>query len=328
MTEAEALLWITLCPDLNPRTRRSVLRRQGSALAAKDWLERQKQKPPEAAVWKRSRDSQWVARGHAGYPERLLDLDEDAPEVLFYLGDLERLQGQELVAVIGTRNATGAGLELARRFSLGLAEQGFGVLSGLARGVDGVAHEAALQSPCSRPVAVVGCGLDHCYPAENRHLMRRVAERGVVFSEYAPGVMPQKWHFPARNRVLAALARAVLVIEAPQRSGTLITADFALKLDRDVFALPGPVTHPNYQGNLSLLEDGAALARSPGTLADQLRGTVGSRHPETGVRTASPEEWARELGLSLVDTLAQLSLWESAGLVERDPCGHFRRSRR
>ncbi|GIW73028.1 MAG: DNA polymerase [Planctomycetota bacterium] len=207
---------------------------------------------------------QLIGLGHAGYPPQLAALD-DPPLVLYVRGGLRA--DLPLVAVVGSRRATPYGRRMAQRLAAGLAEAQVGVVSGLARGIDACAHLAALQAG-GYTVAVLGCGLDHVYPPEHRLLLEQLAHRGAVLSELPLGTPPRGYQFPRRNRVVAGLVGAVCVVEAAARSGSLITASWALELGREVLAVPARVGDPNAEGVLGLLRDGAGVACEP---ADILR---------------------------------------------------------
>jgi DNA processing protein len=183
-----------------------------------------------------------VVRGAPGYPATLEDLP-DPPARLWLRApaDAARLAAclrPPLVAVVGARRATAAGTAFTRRLAADLAAAGVGVVSGLALGIDAAAHEGALEGR-GRTLAVLGCGVDRTYPRANSGLADRIATDGAVVSEYEPGTPPAPWRFPARNRIVAALASATVVVEASGRSGALITAAVALELGRDVLAVPG-----------------------------------------------------------------------------------------
>ena len=198
------------------------------------------------------------------YPAPLAELP-DPPFGLFVRGAVEEalalLAQAPVVAIVGSRRATAAGLALARRLAGELAERGAVVVSGLAHGIDAAAHEGALAAG-GVTVAVLGCGVDVPYPRRNRPLARRVLERGALVSEYWPGTTPAPWRFPARNRIVAGLAGAVAVVEAGRRSGALITADFGLELGRPVLAVPGWPGALASEGANGLLRAGAALLES------------------------------------------------------------------
>ena len=178
-----------------------------------------------------------VGRGQEGYPERLMPF-ADMPSRLFVRGALPADE-QKTAAIVGARMCTVYGKSQAAFFAQVLAANGVAVISGLACGIDAAAHEGALRGK-GKTFAVLGCGVDICYPKQNYPLMRRMLESGGgVLSEFPPGAEPLPWHFPIRNRVISALADVVLVIEAKEKSGSLITADYALEQGKTVFALPG-----------------------------------------------------------------------------------------
>ena len=167
------------------------------------------------------------------------------------------LLAQPAVAIVGARACSGYGASVARRLARELAAAGLVVVSGLARGIDAEAHRGALEAE-GTTVAVLGCGIDRDYPAAHAELARRVATAGLIVAEYAPGVEPAPWRFPARNRIVAGLCAATVVVEARERSGALITADLALEEGREVFAVPGEITSPLSAGTNALLKLGAA----------------------------------------------------------------------
>ncbi|HET7876056.1 MAG TPA: DNA-processing protein DprA [Methylomirabilota bacterium] len=180
-----------------------------------------------------------------------------APESLWVRGALAP-DDALAVAVVGSRHATPYGVEMAERLSADLARRGVTIVSGLARGIDTAAHRGALRAG-GRTIAVLGSGVDVIYPPENRRLAAEIVERGAILSQFAPGTPPLGYHFPARNRVIAGLALGVLVVEAAERSGALITAGLAGELGREVMAVPGRVTSPGSRGAHRLIQDGAAL---------------------------------------------------------------------
>jgi DNA processing protein len=182
----------------------------------------------------------------------------DPPPRLYVRGDAdEDVLARPTVAVVGARACSAYGAQVARRLGRELAAAGLVVASGLARGIDGEAHRGALEAG-GLTVAVLGCGIDRDYPAAHAELARRIRERGLVVSEYEPGVEPAPWRFPARNRIIAGLSAATAVVEARERSGALITADLALEEGRDVLAVPGEITSSLSAGTNALLKLGAA----------------------------------------------------------------------
>jgi DNA processing protein len=210
-----------------------------------------------------------IARSDARFPPRLKAIFDPPPAL--YLrgsGDAELLASRS-VAVVGARSCSPYGAQVARMLGRELGSAGLVVVSGLARGIDGEAHRGALEA--GRPtVGVLGCGIDRDYPAVNAALSRRMEEEGLVVSEYEPGVEPAPWRFPARNRIIAGLCEAVVVVEARERSGALITADFALEEGREVFAVPGEITSALSAGSNALLKLGAAPLTSAGDVLEAL----------------------------------------------------------
>ncbi|MFN3276142.1 MAG: DNA-processing protein DprA [Paracoccus sp. (in: a-proteobacteria)] len=212
-----------------------------------------------------------------GYPPSLRQID-GAPPVLWVRGDPAWL-ARDVVAVIGARNASSLGLRMARGMAAGLGEQGLVVTAGLARGIDTAAHNAALPTGT---IAVMAGGVDVIYPAENAILAAQIAERGVLVSEQPPGTEPAARHFPTRNRIVSGLSRAVVVIEAAHRSGTLITAKNALDQGREVMAVPGHPMDARAAGCNALIRDGAILVRSASDVIDALRSAPISPVPQAG----------------------------------------------
>ncbi len=203
-----------------------------------------------------------MTRWSASFPQELAE-DDDAPVVLFWLGDIDLLAGTR-VAIVGTRRATRYGIDVANEFARELSLGGVSVVSGLALGIDGAAHAGALAVDGAPPIAVVGSGLDRVYPRAHRALWRAVAERGVVLSEYPLGASAVAWQFPARNRIIAALSDVVVVVESQSTGGALGTAVEAARRGRTVLAVPGPVTAPSSAGTNQLLFDGCGPARDVG----------------------------------------------------------------
>ena len=203
-----------------------------------------------------------VPLADAAYPPPLRDI-ADPPTVLYVRGTLPDLRNRLTVSVVGTRKATPYGRHAARYFAGTLAQNGCLIVSGMAEGVDGEANRAALDAG-SETIAVLGCGVDVCYPPAHRELMRDIIAHGAVISEYPPGADPDRTHFPMRNRIITGLSRGTLVVEAPKKSGALISADLALEQGRDVFAVPGDINRPNSAGcNALIRQGGAELVQSP-----------------------------------------------------------------
>jgi len=201
------------------------------------------------------------------YPEQLRHI-HDAPLVLYTLGDTELL-ARDQIGIIGSRKATPAGLDHARRFAAELSARELLVTSGLALGVDGAAHAGALDAGFLT-LAVIGCGLDRIYPHQHRRLGERVIAQGLVISEYPPGTPARAAHFPQRNRIISGLSRGVLVVEAGLRSGSLITARMALEQGREVFAIPGSVHSPVARGCHHLIKQGARLVETVDDILEEL----------------------------------------------------------
>jgi len=227
----------------------------------------------------------FLARSDSAFPP-LLRAIHDPPPGLFLRGDAPvELLARPAVAIVGARACSAYGSSVARSLGRDLAAAGLVVVSGLARGVDGEAHRGALDA-AGATIAVLGCGVDRDYPAKHAELARRiVAGGGLVVSEYAPGVEPAPWRFPARNRIIAGLAAATIVVEARERSGALITADLALEEGRDVFAVPGEITSALSAGANALLRLGAAPLTSSADVLE-LFGLVAETRPPAPEGTA------------------------------------------
>lgn len=209
----------------------------------------------------RRQDIRWLARSASAFPRALASIF-DPPVGIFVRGarDAELLE-RAAVSIVGARSCSPYGASVARTLGRELAAAGLVIVSGLARGVDGEAHRGALDTG-GITVAVLGCGVDRVYPAAHAELARRVMERGLIVSEYAPGVEPAPWRFPARNRIIAGLSAATVVVEARERSGALITADLAIEEGREVFAVPGEITSALSAGTNALLRVGATALTS------------------------------------------------------------------
>lgn len=209
-----------------------------------------------------------VSRNDEYYPP-LLRRIADAPLALFVNGSPEWFLRPQ-IAIVGSRNATPGGLSIAREFAEDLSRAGLVITSGLALGVDGVAHRSAMDAG-GVTLAVGGTGPDQVYPARHRDLARRIVDNGAVISSFAPGVGPRAGHFPARNRIISGMSTGVLVIEAGIRSGSLITARLAGEQGREVFAVPGSIRNPMARGCHRLIRQGARLVESPDEIVDELR---------------------------------------------------------
>ena len=210
-----------------------------------------------------------VTQKEEAYPKRLLKIP-DKPYVLYYAGSLPA-EEKKAVALVGARECTGYGRYMAAQFGAALARAGVRLVGGMARGIDCIGQNSALQEG-GYSVGVLGCGADICYPRENRELYEALLERGGVCSEYPPGVAPRAVFFPPRNRIISGLSDAVLVIEARVKSGTLITVDMALEQGREVYALPGRATDPLSCGCNRLIRQGAGLLASPEEFLEEFLG--------------------------------------------------------
>jgi DNA processing protein len=279
------------------------------------------------------------------YPPALLDT-EDPPLLLYVLGRV-RLPWPAAIAIVGSRNPTPQGQANAQQFGRSLAQAGLTVVSGLALGIDGAAHEGALEgaAPDQLPtIAVVGTGLDSVYPRQHEALAGRIAQRGLVVSEYPLGTAPLAANFPRRNRIIAGLSEGTLVVEAALRSGSLITARMALEQGKDVFAIPGSIHSPQSRGCHELLRQGAKLVESAQDVLEELRpGRAGAAAP-AALAPALPTGAAGRLldalgfdpvgldalvartGISTADLQAQLLELELSGHVSRLPGGLFQRT--
>jgi DNA processing protein len=275
-----------------------------------------------------------VVEGSAVRSLRRNDLPEllrqihDPPRTLFLRGSGSAdVLEQAAVAIVGARACSPYGSQVARMLGRELAAAGLVIISGLARGVDGEAHRGALEAD-GITVAVLGCGIDRDYPAAHAELARRICERGLVVSEYEPGVEPAPWRFPARNRIIAGLAAATVIVEARERSGALITADFALEDGREVFAVPGEITSTLATGTNRLLGQGATpltsaddvlelfgLAAAQRPAAPRIGANAASVVERLTESAASADELARATGLEPGPLAAALAELELAGLA-------------
>jgi len=300
-------------------------------------------RPPHSDRWRaferrfdeRAYLEQLASGGHRFLPKSSLDFPpllraiHDPPAGLFLRGHAEsEILSRPAVAVVGARACSGYGASVGRSLARELAAAGLVVVSGLARGIDAEAHRGALEANRTS-VAVLGCGIDRDYPAAHAELARRVAEGGVIVSEYAPGVEPAPWRFPARNRIVAGLCAATVVVEARERSGALITADLALEEGREVFAVPGEITSSLSAGTNALLKLGAApLTSAADVLASfgiEQKPVQREESPLLDLLPANADELVRRTGLGadvVARTLVELEL--EGRVVVRD--GLYRRA--
>ena len=233
----------------------------------------------------------------AAYPSRLKNIP-DPPLVLYYKGQLPDFDSEPVIGVVGTRKASAYGLTVAKRMGYQIGKCGGLVVSGMAYGIDGLAMSGALTAG-AKTVGVLGCGADIVYPQSNRSLFRDVERYGCILSEFAPGQPAAKWTFPMRNRVISGLSCGVLVVEAPEKSGALITARLALEQGRDVFAVPGNIDMPTCAGSNELLRDGAIMVSSGWDVLSEYQALFPEKiHREDGTprQRAYPDE-VRRAGL-------------------------------
>jgi len=297
--------------------------------------------------------------GDPDYPQSLLNI-EDPPLLLYAMGPAELWAAGGLnsvadrcLAVVGSRNPTPQGAANARQFSVALVQAGMTIVSGMALGVDGAAHEGALEGAATdqlATIAVVGTGLDRVYPKQHRVLAHRIAQRGILLSEYALGTAPLAANFPKRNRIISGLSRGTLVVEAALQSGSLITARLATEQGKDVFAIPGSIHSTQARGCHALIKQGAKLVESaqdvleelqfqegpvgaPDLIADDARSTrsTGRMEPESallqalGYDATSLDTLQARTGLDTAALQAELMTLELQGEVARLPGGLFQR---
>jgi DNA processing protein len=294
-----------------------------------------------ARTWLAGGDGRGVITvGDPAYPAQLLQT-ADPPLMLYAQGDLAWLS-QRSVAVVGSRHATAQGEANATAFSKALSQQGWVVVSGLALGIDGAAHEGALQGPAGT-VAVVGTGLDRIYPPKHKGLAHRIAQQGCIVSEYSPGTPALPIHFPQRNRIIAGLSLGTLVVEAAVQSGSLITARMASEAGREVFAIPGSIHSPQAKGCHALLKQGAKLVESADDILEELQGSSprqaqppSSQEPVVadpllqalGHDPVGLDDLLARTGWPVAELSARLLNLELEGLVARLPGGRFQAVRR
>jgi DNA processing protein len=289
----------------------------------------------------RSVDDSGARAVHAGGPgfPRILDEIPDPPAILFYRGDLESFASRPSVAVIGSRRASMYGLQAARSLASGIAACGVGIVSGLARGIDGEAHRGCLGAGGST-LAILGSGIDVIYPREHAALADEIAGQGAVVTEYPPGTGPEAFNFPERNRLISGFSLAVIVVEAGDRSGTMITVDSALEQGRDVFAVPGEITRAGSRGTNRLIREGALVATCPEDVLEALgvptrrtaaeggdsSGIGPEQDPVIGVLSGGPahfDEVSRALGMNAAELQSRLLMLEISGRVIKRQGGFY-----
>lgn len=287
---------------------------------------------PDAEIERLERDKVTAfASKDDGYPPRLKEI-YDYPPVLYVRGTLTK-EDEWCLAVVGTRKPSVYGRQVTEELATDLARNHITVVSGLARGIDSVAHRAALQAK-GRTLAIFACGLDIVYPAENAKLAREIMENGALISEYHLGVKPRPDNFPRRNRIMSGLSLGTLVIEAGESSGALITADMALEHNREVFAVPGSILSPTSRGTNRLIQQGAKLVRHCGDILEELnlsmvaqqlemKEVLPSDDKESALLqhlSAEPkhiDEICRESLLPVAEVAGSLAMMELKGLVKQ-----------
>ncbi|MFO8143938.1 MAG: DNA-processing protein DprA [Dehalococcoidales bacterium] len=272
-----------------------------------------------------------LTRHDEGYPSRLKEV-YDCPPLIYVRGKLMP-EDEWCLAVVGTRRATVYGRQIAEEITTDLARSGITIVSGLARGIDSVAHRAALEAG-GRSIAVFGCGLDTIYPAENASLASRIAEQGALISEYPPGTKPRADRFPRRNRIMSGLSLGVLVVEAGKSSGAMITAQLALEQNREVFAVPGSILSPASVGTNHLIQEGAKLVSGYRDILEELslsevahqmeiKEVVPASETETallkyiGAEPVHIDEVCRSSGLPVSQVSSSLAMMEIKGMVKQ-----------
>ena len=305
LTQDEAFARIRLLrsPNVGPVSYAQLLRRFGDAQRAVEALPdlasrggrayrpAPVQRIEEEVAAVRAAGARYLFQDSPDYPALLGEI-EGAPPILMARGDVG-LARRACVAIVGARNASAAAVKLAREFAGGLAEAGFAVVSGLARGIDGAAHRGALPAT----IGVIASGIDIAYPPEHGELQEQVALHGLLLAEQPPGTEPRGSHFPSRNRIIAGLASGTLVVEAAPKSGSLITARLAAEAGREVMAIPGSPLEPRAQGCNQLIREGAVLVQTPEDVVELLSSFAGTprstfREPLPAGWDAAPEELA------------------------------------
>jgi DNA processing protein len=278
-----------------------------------------------------------VAPHDALYPTALHDLRENAPTRIFLRGSAHVLAAEPRVAIVGTRRATGYGLRVAHELTRAFVRAGACIVSGLARGIDGAAHRMALDDG-GPTIAVLGTGLDHAFPKAHRAMQQEIGERGMLITELEPQFHGEKFTFPNRNRIIAALAKLTIVVEAPVKSGALITADHAIELGRTVAAVPGPIDQPQSVGGNRLIASGAHILTSVEDALALAGLTAPPRAPRGDPAGDEGRVWSalgrgpmdldslcHVAGLPAAQCLAAVTNLEIAGSVECALTGEIRR---
>ena len=290
--EAFARIRLLRSPNIGPISYRQLLARFGTAEAAigalpnlaqrggREYRVVASERIAEEIAQVRRAGAKYLFHDQPDYPASLA-ASEGAPPILTWRGDLS-LASRPCVAMVGARNASAAAVKLAREFAAALSAAGFTVVSGLARGIDGAAHEGAIPAT----IGVIASGIDIAYPPQHAELQERVASEGLLLAEQPPGTEPRGSHFPSRNRIIAGLASGTLVVEAAPKSGSLITARLAAEAGREVMAIPGSPLDGRATGCNQLIRDGAVLVQTPEDVIELLSGFDGT--PRSTFREATP----------------------------------------
>lgn len=289
--------------------------------------------------WCQQHNTHIITLEEANYPDRLRHIP-DQPFVLFAQGNVELLHAPSF-SIVGARRASHLGLEYAEQFAYTLATHQLIINSGLALGIDGAAHTGALQACSASTVAVLGSGLQHLYPRRHLKLAQQIlAQDGLIVSEFPPDNPPHRLHFPRRNRIISGLAQGILVVEAARKSGSLITADFALEQGREVFAIPGAINNPLAEGCHDLIKQGATLVQNPEDILQALGITTKhQRQTEHSIEVAAAlrpllkvidyqptnlDKISQRMGYAATELSGQLLALELQGLIHRVPGGYMR----
>ena len=281
----------------------------------------------------------YFTQDDASYPQNLKEID-DVPFVLYYKGSFKAIDTNS-IAIVGSRKMTSYGAEVTEKFASELSSFGITIISGLARGVDTIAHKAAIEAQ-GRTLAVVGCGLDSIYPPENSHLAGQVVKHGALVSEYPMGYPALPTNFPARNRIISGLSKGVLVVEGAEKSGTLLTASHAANQGRVVFAVPGAITSPLSAAPLFLIKNGAKMVTGPRDILEELgiearldrekmERVMPSGRTERALITILEneplhlDEIARISSLGVSDVSARLTIMELKGMVKNVGRGVYKK---
>jgi DNA processing protein len=291
----------------------------------------------------KSAEARLICRGDIDYPEELMNFAQ-SPPYFFIRGSLVS-QDRNAVAIVGTRRVTSYGRNATKKLATELARKGITIVSGFADGVDTIAHRSAIDAK-GRTIAVLGCGVDIVYPPSNSKLWHEFPEHGAIISEFMMGASPAAYHFPQRNRIISALSMGVLVVEAGTKSGSLITANYALEQNKEVFAIPGDIFNKSSTGTNQLIQKGAKLVTNANDVVDELGLSVpdsestilmvdrtkelsGTQKDIYEVLTLKPiaiDEIAKKLDVSVNELLSELTVLELRGFVRQHAGKQFVRS--